>query len=115
MSLTAGAACEGVLSFAINMVILWSLNTRWVASPEVLDYTTCKVAVRSISSRAVHGKLGYCRASSDIAEQARAQHKCVQELCVIYKTAECFYRQGMWLAGISAWATWHPWPPQRCW
>ena len=46
VSLTTGAACEGVLSFAINMVILWSLTTRWGPLPEVLN-TTCETPLDS--------------------------------------------------------------------
>ena len=29
VSLALGAACEGLLSFAINLVVLWSATTRW--------------------------------------------------------------------------------------
>ena len=29
VSLALGAACECILSFAINMVVLWSAHTRW--------------------------------------------------------------------------------------
>lgn len=62
VSLATGAACEGVLSFAINMVILWSLTTRWGLAwrTQLCSCSLCSLGRRACGRSKFRRAVGTC-------------------------------------------------------
>lgn len=55
VSLALGAACECILSFAINLVVLWSAHTRWAGIHDLSSCAALGACMHAVCGVPAHG------------------------------------------------------------
>ena len=91
VSLALGVACECILSFAINLVVLWSAHTRWAALRDLSSCAAPRARMHPVFPQEVNGPAKQPCLLKHLLACSNCWAMCVKEAleCVLCVHADC--------------------------